>query len=490
MEGTAATREHEEESRSSTTYTTCGGRCDYDAAEGKEEDVGRRRRPPHHQHSDIVGDSAYDMPSLGSSIVKTPRPEESVDVLLDKKDGGEQQHHQQQQRKKQGNQEEDRVGSKGTSSASSAAAATLLHRHDESHNQRENASSGGLGGGGGSLAVKGEIVDNEQKKIPAATAASSNAGNGSVLSGPFSISPELLKIFCGSKFLTTKEVGKLLLLTSKSLTLATYPTSESLWMCLCQSEWGEEAAKTRVSSMNVGSEGCFRRLYPSPGRRPVQYAPSDYLITLDVYSHDQDKPALFTSTIRGDEVPEFFEKGYFEFLFPEPGITITLPKALESESEQGSSDSTKQREREIQSLLMGSRAHVHIMRLPDSRCHQVISGESHTGEHDSSFDDEFDSIYEYHVDCGGGGRNFTLYNKYGRHLLQEIYLSSNEKFSYVNFELTLFFALERSKRLDGAVKIKGFELSAEGGGPLCFFSSCLHGDLTFAHIFEALDMWT
>lgn len=133
--------------------------------------------------------------------------------------------------------------------------------------------------------------------------------------GPFL--SHVLQAVAAGEFLTTAELGRLLLLTSKEMTAAAFSTEDEVWEVLCTSHWSAPYG-TAISraTPDWSAEQRFRALGPS--RRPpptvvapraLQFTPADYLILLSVRIRDENQEIL-GKVIPGEQIPEFFETGY------------------------------------------------------------------------------------------------------------------------------------------------------------------------------------
>ena len=161
--------------------------------------------------------------------------------------------------------------------------------------------------------------------------------------------PQVLKPIAESRFLSTTDLGRLLLLTSKSMTAAALEQgapreggdqeparkNNAVWKCLCFTHWGFDDASALMETMKpLSAEQCFRKLavvsddhddnkFPVP--RALQYAPKDYVLIVSVRESKNDKN-MFCKAIPGQDIPEFFDKGEAAIEFDQPLWKKTLDK--------------------------------------------------------------------------------------------------------------------------------------------------------------------
>jgi hypothetical protein len=126
--------------------------------------------------------------------------------------------------------------------------------------------------------------------------------------------PEIFRLLIRSEYLAAKEYGKLLLLTSKSLTKACF-VREEVYDWLCRSRWGDNARKM-IDEMGISPCNCFNLLQKQKSRRPnvpylelrpLQYAPEDYRLVITVFD-DHGYPRV-SKFLQGQDIPSFFEVG-------------------------------------------------------------------------------------------------------------------------------------------------------------------------------------
>jgi len=128
--------------------------------------------------------------------------------------------------------------------------------------------------------------------------------------------PLVLKAVAASHFLTTKELGRLLLLSSKQLTASAYSLhEEEVWKGLCANYWGVPDGPTLLKTLNptLSAEQCSRKLamdLPSACTEPraLQFAPKDYTVIVSVRELNKNQ-SIFCKAIPGQEIPGFCEKG-------------------------------------------------------------------------------------------------------------------------------------------------------------------------------------
>jgi len=178
----------------------------------------------------------------------------------------------------------------------------------------------------------------------------------------------VLQPLASSGHLSSVDLGRLLLLTSKGITEAfTSSRGESneqehesggaregwdssvLWKSLCANHFGKENADALIQSSGMSPEQCFRSFAHHPKPRasvpPLKYAPSDYMVTVEIRT-EEGKLLLF-KVLDGEDIPDFFEKGEHEVSLDQP---IVGYEDLESPS----------------TAQLRFRTKVHIMRRPDN----------------------------------------------------------------------------------------------------------------------------
>ena len=167
-----------------------------------------------------------------------------------------------------------------------------------------------------------------------------------VLSALTMATPQILKAVAESRFLTTKELGRLFLLTSKELTAsasgrdgeeeeAQQPLG-GVWKCLCAHALGLDDAKRLLEGVKpLSAEECFRKFVDTGPERSVRpralrYEPKDYSIVVTMREicgrsgdHHTRKP-IFCEVIKGEDIPDFFEKGIADVRFEQPRWEATL----------------------------------------------------------------------------------------------------------------------------------------------------------------------
>lgn len=127
-------------------------------------------------------------------------------------------------------------------------------------------------------------------------------------------SPEIFRLLIRSEYLAAKEYGKLLLLTSKSLTEACF-VREEVYDWLCRSRWGD-SARTLIDDMGISPYTCFALLQKQKSRRPnvpyldlrpLNYTPEDYRLVITVFDkHGYPRVSKF---LHGQDIPSFFKIG-------------------------------------------------------------------------------------------------------------------------------------------------------------------------------------
>mmetsp|Transcript_28378 Transcript_28378/g.35100 ORF Transcript_28378/g.35100 Transcript_28378/m.35100 type:complete len:349 (+) Transcript_28378:139-1185(+) len=138
----------------------------------------------------------------------------------------------------------------------------------------------------------------------------------------FPIPIEAFRILIQSNFLAIKDIGKLLLFVSKTLSSNLFDNQNEIWEILSIHHFGHEICglarnecpllATRINASNP--EQLFRSLLkgeirpPKSNIRPLKYTPHDYYIIVNVYTKKGSK-ACFSTMIHGPQAPEFFIDG-------------------------------------------------------------------------------------------------------------------------------------------------------------------------------------
>ncbi len=124
-------------------------------------------------------------------------------------------------------------------------------------------------------------------------------------------SPEILRQVILSDFLTFKEMGRLLLLVSKSTTANGF-LFDDVWKILLVNRFGADIAFEMMESLNCGPRRCFRHLLKVEQVKPVslRFAPSDYRVIINVYD-DLGNRIIF-KIFNGEKLNDFFNNGFVE----------------------------------------------------------------------------------------------------------------------------------------------------------------------------------
>jgi hypothetical protein len=117
-----------------------------------------------------------------------------------------------------------------------------------------------------------------------------------------------------SHYLTTEELGRLLLLINKKLTSN---LNINVWELLCQHHWGYDTANSLLITTNLDAVTYFKTfaclksnckpwgLLPS---HELRFSFQDYLLLVEARSMPTNKP-LFCHAIPGDSISDLFTKG-------------------------------------------------------------------------------------------------------------------------------------------------------------------------------------
>jgi hypothetical protein len=123
-----------------------------------------------------------------------------------------------------------------------------------------------------------------------------------------------LLISTNSHYLTTEELGRLLLLVNKKLTSN---LNINVWQLLCQHHWGYDTANSLLITTNLDAVTYFKtfaslRSNCKPwGMLPsheLRFSFQDYILLVEARIMPTNKP-LFCHAIPGDSIPDFFTKG-------------------------------------------------------------------------------------------------------------------------------------------------------------------------------------
>jgi hypothetical protein len=168
--------------------------------------------------------------------------------------------------------------------------------------------------------------------------------------------PEIFRLLIRSDYLAAKEYGKLLLLTSKSLTKACF-VREEVYDWLCRSRWGESARKM-IDGMGISPYNCFILLQKQKSRRPnvpyldirpLKYSPEDYRLVITVFD-DHGYPRV-SKFLHGQDITPLFEVGSLSL----DGLRDVALSAKKKGSEGNSNPFHKWK------------ATVHVFRIPDQK---------------------------------------------------------------------------------------------------------------------------
>lgn len=158
----------------------------------------------------------------------------------------------------------------------------------------------------------------------------------------------VLRLLIHSHNLTSKDIGRLLLLTSKQTAItfisamadgddddnsndkaaeSAKSNMEIIWKTLCVNYWNDNGMVEKLRTFaGVSYEELFRTMaYPTPAPQtqgeetiaPPKYGPSDYGIIVQVKQANTGK-FMFCETIRGENVPQFFVDGMMDHRLATP----------------------------------------------------------------------------------------------------------------------------------------------------------------------------
>lgn len=333
-------------------------------------------------------------------------------------------------------------------------------------------------------------------------------------------SPLVLQAVAASQFLTTKELGRLLLLSSKELTASAFFSpqeqdgksedggGELLWKSLCLNYLGTEDGEALLQTLqpHLGSaEQCFRKLVapdlpckysrlgtPTP-RPPLRFTPNDYVVIFTVRDPENNQP-LFCKAIPGQQIPEFFDTGSVQITV-DPFVPIKTIKDFFG-ADGGVIGTNTLGEVEIDELEYS----VRILRCPDRKIVQIVR----LFVFDAQCPMPSDSYHEKtsgdkHWILEPSGASWTqasdtpMNATYGSPLFRRYCYFPYTK---IDFLVEPTFRLVRTGNTrDGAVRLSGLALksyfeSDHDESDTREVSAMLEGqDVTFAHFLEGLDKW-
>jgi hypothetical protein len=163
-------------------------------------------------------------------------------------------------------------------------------------------------------------------------------------------SPEILRQVILGNFLTVKEMGRLLLLVSKSATSMCF-LCDDVWNLLLVNRFGADIAFQMMESFNCGPRACFRHLIKVEPVKQIslRFVPSDYRVIINVYD-DIGNRVVF-KILNGEKLVDFFNHGFVELKGPDG-----LRKPVYTKY----------------SGLFRMKATVHIVRVPDQKSICII----------------------------------------------------------------------------------------------------------------------
>ena len=168
------------------------------------------------------------------------------------------------------------------------------------------------------------------------------------------LNPKLLKILIvehGAGLLTTRDLGRLLLCTSKELTKTVedgVDEEEFIWKHLCRAHWGKDLADQHLAALLESPKSFFLTSALEPDRpstfgpRPLKYKPSDYQLFVEaqirisrcncIRRKRLPKPVFFSKVFQGSDIPEFFEMGEIDIDFADYRMgPLNLDKSISVE---------------------------------------------------------------------------------------------------------------------------------------------------------------
>ena len=290
---------------------------------------------------------------------------------------------------------------------------------------------------------------------------------------------QVFKLVSTSGFVDTKQLGKLLLLTSKAMTAAAFEKPDDVWKHLLFQKWSHARAMELLQSTGWSAEKCFRHFATKActtdkdrfqGLRPLKYKPEDYLIIVTLKDNVNDLDVC--KTIRGSEVPDFFEKGEAKVYFESP---LWVGTVLEEEG-----------------LYYDRFTNVNIMRAPDNKyaCVGDYGEEGHDGLEEDNCSDFCSGWMNYRCSLGA-------HSSYGSSFMKHFFEDYRDLCVHVDPE---YRVVKGTTGKHHTVEIFGLLLRARLL-TTCDCCCCHHDEedlsdalrpdrckgVTFAHILEASD---
>ena len=138
---------------------------------------------------------------------------------------------------------------------------------------------------------------------------------------PLAERPHVVKLVAQSRFLTTEELGRLALCTSKDITMAVCERNsiDDIFYCLLINRLGLDQAQELLSSTKMSAEQCFR-YFDSPMSendeevfqlQRLKYKLDDYQIVVVIRDHINEGPRL-CKTLSRNEIRQFLRTGTIE----------------------------------------------------------------------------------------------------------------------------------------------------------------------------------
>lgn len=288
---------------------------------------------------------------------------------------------------------------------------------------------------------------------------------------------DVFHIVVAKNFLEPKQLGQLLLFTSKRLTASAFPgqaphregveetravINRAVWKQLCCSHWGEENADTLIEGMNpMTPEAVFRSIANIGTKdffklRPLQYSPGDYVVIVTVYDRNNNNKNVLCKTIPGEDIPSFFENGEAHVNF-EQSIAI-LPSG-------GISTKTL----------------VHIMRIPDQK---VVQVENQSKGYHPHVSDGRVEMQEPDWEIFQSGPRMSI--DYGNSLLGAHFRFWDSFRVEVEFDFRLDCTKIGVFGIDLCASFVACEESVDEDGRVAETSAITQKRVTFAHLLEGL----
>jgi hypothetical protein len=175
----------------------------------------------------------------------------------------------------------------------------------------------------------------------------------------------VLELVANSHFLTARELGRLLLRTSKAMTASAFPTSSDVWKSFCSNK-RQDCADQLMVATGLSAEERFRKFAePDQHRpfelRPLQFSPRDCVLVLHASDPGTRRSRFCTKLFVATMSRNSLKKGEVHVELGEPFHIWT--------KEGGAVDDA---DKDEMPLLEGGDVRydviLDLMRLPDQRC--------------------------------------------------------------------------------------------------------------------------